>query len=244
MIDLSLNGVLKFLHAFGYLALPVDAGSDHLTGSEPAGVLGKWTAAAEEALAVYQKFHGLPVTGKHDDDRTLAQMCQRRCRCPDRPYAMVEAQVMKWNKTDLRWKFVNYTLDIPQQEISAAFEIGLNVWSKVTPLNFREVMKDDESDIEITFDRIDGQSNVLAQTWFPPEGRMEFDDSESWSWKLPINRGQVDLATVVAHEAGHLIGLEHSQVPGAQMAPVYAGPKRFLEADDIRRAQAYYGSRS
>ena len=69
-------------------------------------------------------------------------------------------------------------------------------------------------------------------------------DSESWSWKLPIGRGQVDLATVVAHEAGHLIGLEHSQVPGAQMAPVYAGPKRFLEADDVRRAQQYYGSRS
>lgn len=244
MIDLSLNGVLKFLHAFGYLALPVDADNTHLTGAEPAGFMGKWTAAAEEALATYQKFHGLPVTGKHDDHVTLAKMCDRRCGHPDRPYAISQAQVMKWTKTDLRWKFVNYTLDIPQQEISASFEIGFKPWSDCTPLTFREVMANEESDIRITFKNIDGVSNILAQTWFPPEGRMEYDDSETMSLKLPIPRGAVDLASIHLHEVGHLIGLEHSSDPNDVMAPTYTGARRFLSENDKRRAQAYYGSHS
>lgn len=242
MIDLSLNGILKILHAYGYLSLPNDLPSDHLTGVEPAGNLGQWTANAKAALEKYQAYNRLPITGERDD-AVLAHMCERRCKCPDRPYALTAAQTMKWNKNNLTWKFVNYTLDIPQNEISDSFEKGFGVWSSCTPLNFQEVMENEQADIEITFDRIDGQSNVLAQTWFPPEGKMEFDDSEAWSWKLPIGRGLVDLTTVVAHEAGHLIGLEHSQVQGAQMAPVYAGPKRFLEQDDIRRAQQLYGSR-
>lgn len=223
-LDLSKAGIEAFLREYGYLC--------------------ELVPVIKDAIAAYQKFHRLPITGLHDEDSTLAHMCNRRCRCPDNPYGLVQPKVMKWNKTDLTWKFVNYTLDIPQHEISDSLEKGFGVWSKVTPLNFREVLANDEADIEITFKRIDGQSNVLAQAWFPPEGRMEFDDSENWSWKLPIGRGQVDLATVVAHEAGHLIGLEHSNVQGAQMAPVYAGSKRFLEADDIRRAQQYYGSRS
>ena len=242
-MDLTLNGVLKFLHAFGYLALPVDADNTHLTGSEPAGFLGKWTTAAEEAMAAYQKFSGLPVTGVYDDHRTLAKMCQRRCAHPDRPYALSEAQVMKWMKNDLTWKFVNYSLTLPQQQLSDSFEKGFAVWSGCTPLTFREVLAEEEADIHIEFSPIDGSSNVLAKTWFPPVGKMQFDSAESWSWQLPIQRSQVDLATVVAHEAGHLIGLQHSQVPGAQMKPSYDGPMRYLMPDDVQRAQQMYGSR-
>jgi hypothetical protein len=220
-MDLSTNGIIAFLKETGYFAAGVQL--------------------LKDALAEYQKYHRLPVTGQ-SDDATLAHMCQRRCRLPDNPYGP-QQQTMKWGKNNLTWKFVNYTLDIPQNQISDSFEKGFGVWSACTPLTFREVMANDEADITITFKGIDGQSNVLAQTWFPPEGVMQFDEAEAWSWRLPIGRGQVDLATVVAHEAGHLIGLQHSQVQGAQMAPVYAGPKRFLEADDIRRAQQLYGSR-
>lgn len=245
MNDLTLNGVLRFLHAFGYLSLPNDADSAHLAGNEPAGILGAWTPDAQAAMASYQRFHGLPITGKKDDDATLAKMCQRRCGHTDRPYALAsEAATMKWSKVDLTWKFVNYTLDIPQHEISDSFNKGFGVWSAVTPLTFREVLADEQSDITITFKRLDTAGQVLAQAWFPPVGKMEFDESETWSWKLPIGRGQVDLATVVAHESGHTIGLDHSNVQGAQMAPVYAGPMRYLTGDDIRRAQQLYGSRS
>lgn len=217
-MDISNAGLIKYLQAFGY-----DLGG-----------------TVREMVELYQQFIGLPVTGVFDQ-ATIVTMCERRCNHPD-PIGKA-AQTMKWRKNDLTWKFVNYTLDIPQHEISASFNAGFGVWSAVTPLTFKEVLGQERADIEITFKTLDTQGQVLAQAWFPESGRMEFDEAEKWSFKLPLLRGEVDLATVVAHEAGHTIGLEHSNVRGSQMAPVYAGPMRFLTPDDIARAQSLYGSR-
>lgn len=224
-MDISPQGILKFLHRFGWLD----------------GSIQTWDEGAMKAMVAYMQYFGIPIaSGSSVSEAFMAHLCQRRCARPDRgPQAVVQ----KWNKNLLRWKFVNYTLDIPQHEISGSFNKGFGVWSEHIPLDFQEVMADEQADIQITFKKLDTVGNVLAQAWFPPVGKMEFDESELWSWKLPINRGQVDLATVVAHEAGHVLGLEHSNVRGSQMAPVYAGPMRFLTQDDIARAQAIYGSR-
>jgi hypothetical protein len=54
----------------------------------------------------------------------------------------------------------------------------------------------------------------------------------------------VDLQNVVTHEAGHFLGLAHSDVAGATMsrrAPVGETEKRSLEADDIAGLCAIYG---
>lgn len=241
-MDLSIKGVMEFLHRFGYLSLPNDFESSMYPKHAIEGRLGNWNEAARGAMARYQHFHGLPVSLDGTDERTLAQMCQRRCGHPDNIYGVAQ-QVMKWRKTNLTWKVINQTGDVPDNYVSAAFNAGYAGWSGCTPLTFTEVLANQDADITIVFKRLDTKGQVLAQAWFPEDGRMEFDDSEDWSWVLPIGRGQVDLATVVMHEAGHLIGLEHSTVRGAQMAPVYAGPKRFLEQDDITRAQSIYGAK-
>lgn len=239
-MDLSVVGLTRFLWRFGYLALPHDLASMSGTSAAPDGKLGEWDDSAREAMANYQKYHHLPITGVKDDDRTLALMCERRCGIIDSPYK--RAATMAWPKRDLTWKLVNLSPDLPQNHISAAFNIGFRAWAAACNLKFTEVLQDQKSDIAITFQPIDTVGQVLAQAWFPTEGRMEVDENEKWSWTLPIARGEVDLATVAMHEIGHLIGLDHSNVRGAQMAPVYAGPKRFLEADDINRAVAIYGS--
>lgn len=219
MIDLTATGVLKFLQAYGY----------HVVGE-----------SVKEAIETYQRFSHLPVTGEVDQ-ATLAKMCQRRCCHPDNPHKA--SAVSKWNKNNLTWKFINYTSGLPQQEISNSINKGFALWTAHIPLTIREVFADEKADITITFKRLDGTGQVLAQAYFPPVGTMEFDESELWAYALPIGRGQVDLTTVFAHEAGHVLGLEHSNVQGAQMAPVYAGPMRFLAPDDIQRIQAIYGKR-
>lgn len=67
-----------------------------------------------------------------------------------------------------------------------------------------------------------------------------FDEDRKWGF-CP-DQGY-SLFLVAAHEFGHALGLEHSQDPGALMAPVYTYTKHFrLSNDDIRGIQELYGA--
>nr|XP_057945444.1 72 kDa type IV collagenase [Doryrhamphus excisus] len=66
-----------------------------------------------------------------------------------------------------------------------------------------------------------------------------YDDDRKWGF-CP-DQGY-SLFLVAAHEFGHALGLEHSQDPGALMAPVYTFTKDFrLSSDDINGIQELYG---
>jgi hypothetical protein len=89
----------------------------------------------------------------------------------------------------------------------------------------------------------DGPGGVLAHTFYPAPpniepiaGDMHLDADEVWH-----TGSGVDLYSVVLHEAGHALGLGHSDQPGAVMYPYYklsAG----LANDDIDAIQELYGS--
>lgn len=94
---------------------------------------------------------------------------------------------------------------------------------------------------------------MLAHAFFPPPngsgtiaGDIHFDDAEAWTLAdRPVPSGQpIDLVTVAAHEIGHALGLDHSNVTCALMNPFYTGSHRYLSQDDIDGIQSIYGNRT
>lgn len=89
----------------------------------------------------------------------------------------------------------------------------------------------------------DGPGGVLAHTFYPappnPEpiaGDMHLDDDERWQIGA-----DTDLYTVALHEAGHALGLVHTDNPNDVMYPYYRFGKQ-LSSNDIAIVQSLYGA--
>ena len=96
-------------------------------------------------------------------------------------------------------------------------------------------------------------SVVLAITstiWGGGNGYTDTDikfngDDHTWFTDTGGDRSGTDVVSVAAHEVGHAIGLDHSDVPTATMAPsTQSGDRsgRTLERDDMEGACALYPS--
>ena len=88
----------------------------------------------------------------------------------------------------------------------------------------------------------DGRGGTLAHAFFPPDGRVHFDEDETYTHETPSG---TNLLWVTVHELGHALGLYHSNVYGAVMYPYYQGykPNMTLHSDDIKGIQSLYGHR-
>ncbi|NXP07246.1 MMP13 Collagenase, partial [Thinocorus orbignyianus] len=215
----------------------------------PAGIMRKSANSVASKLREMQAFFGLEVTGKLDEE-TYELMQKPRCGVPDVGEYNFFPRKLKWSKSNLTYRIMNYTSDLRRAEVDRAFKKAFNVWSDVTPLNFTRI-RSGVADIMISFGTkehgdfypFDGPSGLLAHA-FPPGpdygGDAHFDDDEAWS---DDSRGY-NLFLVAAHEFGHSLGLEHSRDPGALMFPIYTytGKTGFvLPDDDVQGIQELYG---
>ncbi|XP_046410034.1 matrix metalloproteinase-14 isoform X1 [Neodiprion fabricii] len=241
----SETGAMRYLSQFGYLP-PVNPASG--------GIISEDTLA--KAIAEFQSFAGINITGNLDGE-TAHLMSLPRCGVKDKVGPSTDGRSKRYALQGSRWKVKRLSYKISKyprlldrtavdKEIAKAF----SVWSEYTDLTF--VPKSGQVHIEIRFERgehgdgdpFDGPGGTLAHAYFPVYGGdAHFDDSEHWS--IDSYRG-TNLFQVAAHEFGHSLGLSHSDIKSALMAPFYRGydPHFMLDSDDIQGIQALYGPKT
>ncbi|XP_043191575.1 matrix metalloproteinase-24-like isoform X2 [Amphibalanus amphitrite] len=212
-------------------------------------------------LEEFQRFAGLKVTGVLDE-ATIEKMREPRCGVKDKLGPSYRArrrkryalQGSRWRTKTLRYKIMSWPSNLLDNKDGVRDVIleSFKAWSDVSGLSFEEVGSGSKSNIEIRFasgdhgdgDAFDGPGGTLAHAFFPIYGGdAHFDDSENWKVD-PRKRGGIDMFTVAAHEFGHSLGLSHSDVNEALMAPFYKPPsldRDVIKEDDIKAIQELYG---
>jgi hypothetical protein len=151
----------------------------------------------------------------------------------------------------LNYAYYNVTAQLPTDAAEAAIASAFSQWANVVQVTFAPSDNPSgDQTIGILFAtgaHGDGYpfvgTTILAHTFYPfpvnPEpiaGDMHFNDAETWQ----IGSG-TDLFSVALHEAGHSLGLGHSDVPGDVMYPYYR-LHTVLMPNDIAAAQELYAA--
>lgn len=221
----------------------------------------------DTAIEKFQEFAGLKVTGELDSE-TVEMMQKPRCGVKDfidededidSPRIKVRGvlsrrkryvlQGSRWRVKNLTYRITKYPRSrLSKREVDQTMRKAFNVWEQATGLQFEE-RSSGKVHIEIRFERkahgdddpFDGLGGTLAHAFFPVYvGDVHFDDDEDWTVNTP--RG-TSLLMTASHELGHSLGLSHSNVRSALMAPFYRGYEEniSLDDDDVRGIQALYG---
>ncbi|KAK2374703.1 metalloendoproteinase 2-MMP [Trifolium repens] len=197
----------------------------------------------KSAIANIQKNNNLKATGKLDQD-TINFISKPRCGNPDiingintmRKIANKPTFNPWWRnekKNSLTYAFLN-DKDI-LDSTKSLFQEAFNRWSKVTTLNFKltKVISQD-LDILIGFTNVVGKGKSVGGTSINNKyniGIIYLDKKYS----------KVNLESVVMHQIGHLLGLEHSHVKEAIMYPIMSPTKKIqFVNDDLKRIQQIY----
>ena len=167
----------------------------------------------------------------------------------------VLAASMGWDgpgqgSAELTYYIANHPSSLDQAETDAAIRAAFDAWAEVIDVSFTQVDTPGlRESIDISFTEIDGTAGALAQAYFPDDvnpariaGDIEFDIAEAWEVGNQLGSQAFDLVWVAAHEIGHSLGLEHTEEPGAVLAPFLTPTQEFvgLTVTDIAAALEIY----
>lgn len=239
---------LNYLEAFGYLKQSLAGWKD---------------IKIEDVLAavgLFQSWFGLKKTLQLDP-ATVKSMEWPRCGHVDihrdhhvhalKLKEQVNQNLARWKKDGLTYGFASFvpglTADVQRRLTAQAFE----AWTRYGNIDVKETTNS-TADIVIgtgqgARSNFDGPGGTLAWAYLPDGNdnqlEMRFDLGETWT-DDPASRGILYL-NVATHEYGHLLGLDHSKVQSALMAPYYSPAVAVPQQnDDIPRFQARYGVRT
>lgn len=252
------NSVLGILREFGYMETVLRQTPEQ---SEITGMIVN-EDVVKNSLIEFQTFNKLPVTGELDDD-TVKLMSTPRCGDKDTYYiedsfekdeeamGRVKRYTLsrrKWGRHRLFYHLENYTPDMSKKLVRKEIERALTHWADVADINFIETDDIWAADIKMSFEIGDhgdkypfyGSGGALAHAFYPTKGVLHFDDGESFT--SGVNNG-INLYYTATHEIGHLLGIKHSNSPGAVMNAYYPGYSDVytLTSDDISAAEDALG---
>jgi peptidoglycan hydrolase-like protein with peptidoglycan-binding domain len=233
----SVRAAHEYLARFGYLPNAELARSyprwRPLVGHGPADPA-VYDEHSAEAVRAFQSFVGLSVTGVIDGE-TRAFMDRPRCGVPEGIAPLDPADKFawsgqKWNKTGVRWRVKNAPpgAAITSTTVIQVVEAAFDTWGANGVVLFPQNVN--SPDIVVGFAKMDGPGGTLGATFLPNAGGdMTLDIEEQWTTDASPG---FDLQTVVLHELGHALGLNHSGFNNAVMFPFNSGKRQILTIDD------------
>lgn len=205
------------------------------------------------ATTNFQDRFGIEVDGVIGP-QTLKAMAAPRCGCRDVEHLVENAsQPNKWGLKHLKLYIEDYIPGLTKQEMEDIINDVFQKTSKVIDLTFEITKKSSEAQFIVRVsgdprEELGSPSGVLAFQYLPPKFNYTgpalegvFDQAEKWVGDRGGNG--IRFRNVFTHEViGHGLGLSHSSIKTALMAPFYdPGVSFLISPDDIERLIALYG---